>query len=463
MMCYLLTWHGYFVGIEPNTLVAVQPGQPISTEGLFRIDVPSSQTSFSEFLENTPSVSQNVIVPGVGDVSLRTQELSNVVVFQRNDRYVCARPDGSLVCDQTNIGGWERFVLVSQESFNQLQYILSEDWIVASSRTLVPRGDICIEGGPNLRIGSLTLPLAPNLPFNDQFAPFRFPVHPEGWKFDQIILYRPLICSVASGANSVALLRVSLKSLFQIGKYDGRVLVFTDMPEKEFRREFQELPPWRLMVARLPTKDRVSFLAGKFAILEEKTAYQCSPVVLMDTDVVYNADIRQMFVDVACAGRPSAPLEHFSNLATSPSVGAQLIQRDNGHPSLSHGFNSGTLAVPNLKEFGHVLAIIRRTIQNYLALNGRESLQWVDQEVSNYISYKFAHFDTAQLSRYVRIGWMRDASSLGVLSGLVHFCGIASASRLEPMEQYLDLLIRHYALQSRPNTNVMARSTPPSS
>jgi hypothetical protein len=288
------------------------------------------------------------------------------------------------------------------------------------------------------------LPLGPNLPFANDFSPFRFPVHPDGWKFDRIILYRPLIFYVAFGENAIGQFCVSVKSLFQIGNFDGRVLVFTDMPEQKLRKKLNEIPPAQLLVTPLRANDWVGFVAAKFAILEEDVAYECSPVVFMDPDIVYNTDVRPMLVDMACLDSPSAPLEHFSNLATSPSVGGQLIQRDNGNPMLSCGFNVGTLAVPNLKEFGHVLALIRRTIQNYVTIHGRAGIHFIDQEVANYISFKFAHFDTGQLTRYVRFGFMQDAFNLGALSGLVHFWGIPRTSRIEPMQRYLDLLIDHY-------------------
>jgi hypothetical protein len=444
---FLLTWHGFFVGSRPNCAVRFPTDGLLGADQLLCVEVPSlfDPDSFSDFLGNTPPEAQEVVLPGVGDFLLRPQELSNVVALQRDDRYLSARPDGSLACNRETIGGWERFVLVSKHSFQQLQQIMTNTWIVGSSRILVPSGDLRIEDGPSLIIGPLKLPLGPNLPFEDHFAPFRFPVHPDGWKFDQIILYRPLIFYVAFGENSVGQACVSINSLFQIGKYDSRVLVFTDTPELELRRSLVEIAPGQLLVAPHPANEWVGFVAGKYAILEEEVAHLCSPVVYMDPDIVCNADVHPILVDMACAGRPSAPLEHFSNLALSPSVGGQLIQRDNGNPILSHGFNAGTLAVPNLKEFGHVLAIIRRTIRNYLSIHGRDGLQYVDQEVANYISYKFAHFDTGQVTRYVRTGWIQDASTLGTLSGLVHFCGIGRASRTALMQQYLDLLLDYYS------------------
>jgi hypothetical protein len=448
MLYFLLTWHGYFVGCGSNSTARLHPSDTLHADRLLRVEILPSYNpdSFDDFLRNASPPAPEVFLPGLGGFRLLRQELPNVVALQRDKKYLSATPGGPLVCDRDRILGWEKFVLVSEQAFYQLQQIMSDSWIIASSRLLVPKGDICIEDGPTLVIGPLRLPLPPNLPFENHFAPFRFPVHPEGWKFDQIILYRPLIFYVAFGENALRQLYVSMNSLFQIGRYDGRVLVFTDTPEEEVRTQLVEIEPWQLLVAPHPANDWIGFVAGKYAILEEEQAHHCSPVVYMDPDIVYNVDVHQMLVDMACAGRPSAPLEHFTSLATSPSVGGQLIQRDNGYPMLSHGFNAGTLAVPNLKEFGHVLAIIRRTIQNYLSIHGRGGLQYVDQEVANYISYKFAHFDTGQVTRYVRIGWMQDASVLGALSGAVHFCGIPRDSRVELMQHYLDLLIDHYCI-----------------
>ena len=66
-------------------------------------------------------------------------------------------------------------------------------------------------------------------------------------------------------------------------------------------------------------------------------------------------------------------------------------------------------------------------------------MQFVDQPIANYVSFRVAQFDTALLSRFVRLA----NQYLGPedRTGLVHFCWVADAAeRVAKMEDYLERL-----------------------
>ena len=207
------------------------------------------------------------------------------------------------------------------------------------------------------------------------------------------------------------------------------------------------MPENKLLVFGHVANDWLGYVLARFSIVTEGVAQQASPVVYFDTDVLFNAPSQKMFIDIACSDRLTAPVEHFSKLAISPSVGAELLQLDNIYSS-GVGFNFGTYGVPNLRDHGVVLQLIRDLVVKYINKNGRDSLPWLDQAAANYVSCKYAGFDTSILTRYVRYGFTNDAYVLGALTGLVHFWGIPRKQRLEPMRHYLRLLEENYVMDT---------------
>jgi hypothetical protein len=252
---------------------------------------------------------------------------------------------------------------------------------------------------------------------------------------------------VALGEEHIlAQLHTSLNSLGEIGGYTGQVLVFTDRAQAEIAAAAPGLKPEQISAAPLPASEWVGYVAGRYCILEQQAAFSYQPVVYMDPDIVFNTRVQDMLVAMAVSERLTAPIETFSSLANSPSVGANLLQQDNAQPRFACGFNGGTIGIPNLVHHRHTVQLIRRIIRNYLAIKGRHGLPWVDQEVANYVSYKIAHVDMNEVSRFVRYGDKRASTMLGALTGLVHFWQIHDRQeRAAGMLRYLNLLRAHKA------------------
>ena len=117
-----------------------------------------------------------------------------------------------------------------------------------------------------------------------------------------------------------------------------------------------------------------------------------------------------------------------------------MLQLDGLDPRFYHGFNSGTLGIPNIARHASSIDLIARIIANHAALKGRGALPYVDQEIANYVSYRLAHFDTALLAPYVRVGG-EDAVSLQSRRGMVHFWAThGSDHRADLMNEYLQQL-----------------------
>ncbi len=343
------------------------------------------------------------------------------------------------------IGSWETFVLISDKELDFLQSLRGKQWVLKSSRKILAGDDFRLENGPCLLLGDIRIPISYNLPFDTTKSPFRFPILLDGWRIDELYLFKPLIYYVAFGdVNVLAQLYLSIESLLRVGKFAGDIIVYTDRDHATICKEVPCVIPNNIRVVDIRAHDWVGYVAGKYCILDDQKAYDYQPVIYMDPDIIYNKNFQEFLIESAVSDRMGAPIEHASQLATAVSVGAELLQLDNEQPRFACGFNAGTLCIPNLPAHRQSLELIRRVIQNFTNIRGRGALGWVDQEAANYVSYKFAFVNTNYVSQCVRYGFENDAEELGALSGLVHFWPVARANRPSTMKTYLDLLLRHY-------------------
>lgn len=244
----------------------------------------------------------------------------------------------------------------------------------------------------------------------------------DGWRIETLHLFRPLIFYTAF--RSVQVLTqafLSIGSLIEFGGYGGAVHVITDRAHHEFAREIPAINPASLTVQRVEATDWTGFVAAKYCLLEWEPAWRHQPVVFLDADIVCDADLDPFLAAAAMAGRLSAPAEEFSGLAHNPAVGADLLRRDGVDPGTRHGFNGGTLALPNLEQHGSAFALIRTIIANHADLFGRSSFRWVDQETANYVGVRTGLVDTTALTPFVRYMGQGDEAVTDQRRGLAHF------------------------------------------
>jgi hypothetical protein len=452
-MIYFLTTHG-------TLLTNGEAGGPVGhrdlrtvpdASRLFGLDVPIDRLrrDYRGFIENSATPPVEVEAPGLGAVTLEMDAARNVVWLKREGLTASAGPEpGPLNWTASQPDAWEHLLALTETDIGQIIQLAQSNWVVRSSRRRVRGFEVALERGHRLRVGPLSIPLGSNLPFDARQWPFRVNLLIDGWRIEELCLYRPLVYYTSFRAPNVhQQLFLSIRSLLEFGHYDGQVHALTDLPLDALCRGVETLPRDRASVQAIEPDDWAGFVASKYCILEHKPAWQHQPVAYLDPDIVINADINPMLIEMALADAITAPIEDVGPMRTWPSVGASLIQRDGYDPRYARGFNAGTLGIPNLSGHGHTLRQIRRIIANILAADGRDHLEWVDQEVANYVSFRQAHIDTASITRFVRYGAPHDAETPGVLSGLVHFWATPKHDRHRLMERYVDVL-RAYAREA---------------
>jgi hypothetical protein len=337
--------------------------------------------------------------------------------------------------------GWSsRFLAIGPEDLAALRDILTAKWLVESAGASMPPESGTLTPGFGLRVGALNIDLCWTLPFDLSEWPHRLTLLPEAWRIDRIYRYRPLIYFAVFGdAVIMRQFAMSLASLVTIGAYDGAIVVMTDKTTAEISALIP--PGMRATLVILPTaaRDRLGFMASRLTIGRWPDAQAFQPLFYADTDIIFDLPISTMLHAIALSDRLSAVVEPTECLGTSDVVGSALLLADGCSPGSELGFNSGALAIPNLRRHGPMLALMGKVLHNRLTMCGRESLSFADQAIANYVAYRRGAVDTVLLSAYARLA-SGSADPAGK-KGLVHFCWAPSATlKAEVMGEYIQRL-----------------------
>lgn len=443
-MTYFLTFQGALLCVVTESGALALAQRPIDAIGNdaepVSVDLPVEQLrhNFDQFLADAPPVlAQIVALDRFGPVQIGRAVDQRCVTLSWRGQFLSAFADGRIVTS-ADCGDWEGFLPVSEAELDILRHILANDWVIRSSGALVRAGDVALGNWYTLRIGELKLDLRYQLPFDAADWPFRLTVLREGWRIEQLCLYRPLIYFAAYRNPAVmGQLYASIRSLIELGQYCGHILALTEQEPDEISANLPRMAPGHFQAYHVAPSDFAGFVASKYKILDIPWAAQFQPVMFMDPDILFDAAVEPMLCTVARSDRITAPMEPFSPLRTAPGAGSGLLQLDGCAPGFAVGFNAGTLGIPNIPAHAATLRLVRTIIVNHAALHGRTAFSWVDQEVANYVSFRLAHFGPA-INPFVRYGgWPDTEPSTDGRVGLVHFWPALSAeNKLAAMQSY---------------------------
>lgn len=439
-MAYLLSCHGTVVCHDPATGALTHRGL---TEAGALLDVGDGlQIGIGNFLRNDIFGLTEVLSSGplAGWTVTRSADVQALFVV-RDGQYMTALADrADLVVAPDRPVFESAFVAIGPEDLAVLRGLLAGKWLTETDEAPVAAA-MAPEFG--VRIGGGSVDLRFNLPFDRTEWPNRLALHTDVWRVRHIHRYRPLVYFVAYGDTRVMRqFAMSVTSLVTVGGYDGEIVVITDKPAAEIRAL---LPPG-VAVALLPTRavDRVGYVAARYAIAEWRGAGDYQPLLYSDADILFDRPIAPMLRDIVRSARVCAAPEPY-RVADSPLVGSDLLADDHCPVAADRfGFNAGTLGIPNMARHGQTLALIARTLRNRREVVGRDSGGLVDQPIANYVAMRTGGFDTAVLSRYVRLA--NAVADPAERRGLVHFCWVPNAdTRVATMTAYLAALSGHGA------------------
>ena len=357
------------------------------------------------------------------------------------DVFLGVADDGQLFAKAPAMDAWESFLPLTRRAIAGLQDVLASDWLVEDDRTVVAAADLRLGTDMTLTVGTarfrldelMSLDLEPGCP--------SLTFLPDGVLFRRLLRWDPVVYFTAFRSEDVMQqLALCVSSLVDPGGYRGRVHVFTDRPHAEIVSRLAAVGATRVTTSAVMATDFTGWVASKFAILDDPAFRALQPILYVDADIVFDRAVTPMLVEIATAARLCAPTEDYSRLAESRSVGADFLRRA-GYTDLGdvRGCNGGTLGIPNLPAHADDLRLIATLIQRFIRAHGRGSLEWVDQEIVNYVGYARNLFDRERLTPFVRYGDTGDLERTRPRTGLVHFWKLRNG-RVPVMRRYLDLV-----------------------
>ena len=349
--------------------------------------------------------------------------------------------DGRLFANAPAIDGWESFLPVTRRAIAGLQDALASDWLIEDERTVVAAADLRLGLDMTLMVGAARFRLDELMSLDVEPGCASLTFLPDGVLFRRLLRWDPVVYFTAFRSEDVMQqLTLCVSSLVDPGRYRGRVHVFTDRPHAEIASRLAATGATRVTTSAVAATDFTGWVASKFAILDDPAFRTLQPILYLDADIVFDRPVAPMLVAIATASRLCAPTEDYSRLATSRSVGADFLRRA-GYTDLGEvrGCNGGTLGIPNLPRHADDLRLIATLIQRFIRAHGRGSLEWVDQEIVNYVGYARDLFDRDRLTPFVRFGDVSDLERPWPRSGLVHFWKLRNG-RVPVMRRYLDLV-----------------------
>ena len=374
-----------------------------------------------------------------GEVTGIYNQKTRAVSFRNNDgKYLCLEGD-HLVFTRDEANLWESFFPIDNEFIRKIQYVILNKWLSKRTGEIFDGKSIIFCSDFIMKIGNFSIDIRSQR-IND-FNEYKFIGFCDGWKFEEFLLYNPLIYITAYSSKSVLnQLSLCVRSLRSFANFDGKIIVMSNEDSTSIRDICSMEGDDNIDVDLMYPKDFVGYVCSKFSILGKEIYSGYQPVMYLDPDIIFNSDVNKMLQEATLTEDICAPLEDFHRVQTHVPVGAGLIQLDSLVPSpYAAGFNGGTIIFSNtdntkVKEF---LDNARRSITNIGYCFGREFNKWADQEVINYLSVKSFNVNTNCISKYARY-IDHDPSINEKLTGFVHFWGHNSERKSELMKIYFD-------------------------
>lgn len=406
------------------------------------VDIINKNIDDSFILKENNEFSFVVDIDGFNNVCLRYNYSERTYLLSdEGGKYLCCDVNGSGF-NKTDPYLWEQFVLISRNLLSNLNHIISNKWVCKRDGKLYSDSDIKIKEIFSISIGPYSLDLR-RLQDGD-VSKYSFIGIVDGWSPEKFLLYKPVIYITAYSSDDVMKqLSLCVESIRKIGRFHDKLVIMTDKSLQDIHEICNEFDENIIEIDSIYPKDFVGFVCSKYSILNKKKYEGYQPVLYLDPDIIFDNVIEPMLIDAVCSEKICAPIETFNRLMTHPPIGAQLIQLDLLNIDVyCGGFNGGTISFPNIEDNNvqKFISLVRKTIANVGIKFGRNYNGWADQEVLNFVAYKFGGMDGSYFTKYAKYVEV-NANEKHSRSGFVHFVGRPSKEKVFKMREYLKNLL----------------------
>ncbi|MCX2562512.1 hypothetical protein [Acetobacter thailandicus] len=269
------------------------------------------------------------------------------------------------------------------------------------------------------------------------------------WKFIQLQLFNPLIYYAAFGDDIVFdTLELSLRSLLDIGQYQGDIAVFTNSAGvarlEQMKRELPLTGDFSIEVLD-DCHSEVDFYLSRFRFYDRAFFQSRQPLLYLDVDILCNKPVESLLVDLAFSPAihvaPEGRLNEGNDNSSGHWYGWRMMEADGmGFDRHQRGFSSGSIGYGNSSVACEYARLIMQVAQAYRKETGQDRpFIGYDQCLANYIFLK------ANIRRFELIGQAVTLhrikeNNLALFPserrGFIHFLAVPFPIKFEAMKIY---------------------------
>ncbi|CAI3935459.1 unnamed protein product [Commensalibacter communis] len=376
-----------------------------------------------------------------------TLEKANIDIYniKHDSSYMRVHPGEKNVVDflvpTPNL--WEEFRILTIEELSALMFLVKNEWYLTNSNNTI-KVNSNLSNHSQISFGELFIDFNELInaicdnsnQYNNIFLDFTFNID---WKVYKAFLYKPAIIFVLFGQGyTFDQLEVSLKSLAVVGEYSGDVFIVTKEPSKDLQSIIPQSILPRVKIIQMEGNDTLDFISARIPMLCSNLLDTYQPILYSDADIVFDRNINEILSKATTAKQCSAQIEYFHIFQESDHNGGSFFKQDSFDMPKVHGFNSGLLLVPNMKNHKNSFKAAYKSLMNYTTLHGR-NLPFADQSILNYVLYKLNDFNPSPISEQTQIGGKPSEFNKfdpNKPKGFVHFWN--TAEKNINMKKYLD-------------------------
>ncbi|CAI9122404.1 hypothetical protein [Brytella acorum] len=434
MKKYLLTHHGFLLAIINNSICQIKIKDLNDFKNVIYIEDISKYKCRIKTKEGdvfSYDIKNKLDKIAVEECYLDIEYKSNKhVIIKYKGLFLSANTDMEVTLRE-HAFSWEEFRVVTEEDIEKILCISNNDILVNKKIHQFN----CISGDEvkykdiSIKIDDILSEISKN---KMEFSFFinEFPFYAK--------VINPLFVYVVFGDDVFEQFKLSIKSLCDIGKYTGDIVIVTDMSHEIVTREIKRIyiKPNKIIIINANAKDRLDYVGCRINTLSSSLMFKYQPIFYLDADVLINNKLDNVIYKSVSSDKISAQLEDYPNfnnkIKHNISVGSTLFSESEFDIGNVNGFNAGIIMIPSGEKFHFVFKIAYKMIVLYTQKYGRDSIPYYDQSVLNYILYKFDLYSSSPIS---------DVTELSCEAGIqeatfVHFFPSGN-KRLEEMKKFL--------------------------
>jgi len=271
--------------------------------------------------------------------------------------------------------------------------------------------------------------------YNDEFF------YNDGWIVKNAKFYNPTVLYVVFGYGEILdQLHLSLRSLFEIGKFSGEVIIGVDDNAIHVEKILNSLGIKKYRLIAYAPLDRLDMLGARVDLLSKDIMATFSPILYVDCDVIFDLDINEILQEIRKSKKILAQFEPWSDIRSSSSTGADLYQEFPFECSDYHGFNAGVIGVPSGARFKSIFASVAESLVIYSMNKGRDAMFYYEQSMLNFV---FKRLNIVENASFVSCLPFTDHDRLNVIdaTGIKHMFN--TIDKVGDMRIYIDMCHNH--------------------